>query len=143
MLRSDFPGVPAYSREIADSWGDGADFRAFLTEGRQHPVRSAARITHWDALVAAVCNGYPCTLASNVGFTMRPGTDGFHRRRGSWPHQMCVVGICDDAGAAVGRHLEQLGRCAWPARRFRDRRSLAAGHAAHHPRRCRTDAPLW
>ncbi len=97
VLRSDLPGVPEYSGAIADRWGDGDGFREFLEEGRRHPIRSAARIDDWDALVAAITNGYPCTIASNAGFTMKPATDGFHHRRGSWPHQMCVVAISDDA----------------------------------------------
>lgn len=96
VLRSDFPGVPAYSGRLADRWGDGADFEQFLSEGRQHPVLSAARISRWDELVAAIINGYPCTIASNAGFQMRPGRDGYHERQGTWPHQMCVVGISDD-----------------------------------------------
>jgi len=96
VLRSDHPGVPAYSAAVANRWGDGEGFRPFLDEGRRHPIRSAARIADWDALVAAVVNGYPCTIASNAGFAMKPGRDGFHARRGTWPHQMCVVAVCDD-----------------------------------------------
>lgn len=95
VLRSDFPGVPAYSGHLADRWGNGAGFRDFLPEGRKHPVNSAARITSWDDLAAALVNGYPCTIASNTGFTMKPGRDGFHERQGSWPHQMCIVGLSD------------------------------------------------
>jgi len=96
VLRSDLPGVPEYSGAIADRWGDGDGFHSFLEEARRHPIRSAARIETWDALVAAISNGYPCTIASNAGFTMKPESDGFHHRRGMWPHQMCVVAISDD-----------------------------------------------
>jgi hypothetical protein len=96
VLRSDLPGVPPYSATVANRWGDGDGFRTFLDEGRKHPVRSAAPIRNWESLVAAVVNGYPCTIASNAGFTMRAASDGFHHRRGTWPHQMCVVAICDD-----------------------------------------------
>lgn len=97
VLRSDLPGVPAYSGALADRWGNGDGFRKFLDEGRRHPVRSTARIKDWDALVAAIVNGYPCTIASNAGFAMKPKGDGFHVRRGSWPHQMCVVAASDDS----------------------------------------------
>jgi hypothetical protein len=96
VLRADLAGVPPYSGAVADRWGNGADFRQFLDEGRKHPVRSAARIDDWDALVAAIVNGYPCTIASNAGFAMKAGRDGFHARRGVWPHQMCVVAAGDD-----------------------------------------------
>lgn len=109
VLRSDLPGVPAYSGRVADRWGNGDGFREFLTEGRRHPIRSAARIETWDDLVAAISNGYPCTVASNAGFTMTPGNDGFHHRRGTWPHQMCVVAISDDAGRPWAGVLNSWG----------------------------------
>ena len=109
VLRSDFPGVPAYSGRLADRWGDGADFRDFLPEGRQHPVKTAARINSWKELAAAIFNGYPCTIASDAGFTMTPGRDGFHERHGRWPHQMCVVGVSDDSSAPWAGILNSWG----------------------------------
>jgi hypothetical protein len=133
VLRSDLPGVPAYSGRVADRWGDGDGFRAFLEEGRRHPVCSAARIDDWKDLVAAVVNGYPCTLASNAGFTMKAGHDGFHHRRGTWPHQMCVVAVCDDAlrpwagvlnswGDVHGRLIDFETGDSWPTGTLRIRR---------------------
>jgi hypothetical protein len=109
VLRSDLPGVPEYSGRVANRWGDGEGFREFLSEGERHPIRSAARIERWDALVAAIANGYPCTIASNAGFTMEPGSDGFHHRRGTWPHQMCVVAISDDARSPWAGVLNSWG----------------------------------
>lgn len=133
VLRSDLPNVPAYSRAVADRWGDGEGFREFLDEGRRHPVRSAARIDDWNSLIAAVTNGYPCTIASNAGFTMQAGHDGFHRRRGSWPHQMCVVAVGDDArrpwagvlnswGDVHGRLIDFDSGEPWPPGTLRVRR---------------------
>lgn len=133
VLRSDLPGVPAYSGAVADRWGDGEGFRTFLDEGRRHPIRSAARIETWEALVAAITNGYPCTIASNAGFTMHPASDGFHHRRGSWAHQMCIVAIGDDAqkpwagvlnswGDAHGRLRDFETDEPWPVGTLRIRR---------------------
>lgn len=97
-LRSDFPGVPKYSKSIAQPWGDDQrHFEQFLEEGRLHPIKSAARITSWEALVAAVTNGYPCTIASNAGYNSELDRDGFNRRGPTWPHQMCVTAISDDS----------------------------------------------
>lgn len=96
-IASGAEGVPDYSGRLADQWGDGADFRDFLDMGDDHPVKSAARLSTWEELCAAIGNGYPCTIASNVGYTMKAGRDGFNRRSGSWPHQMCVVGVSDDS----------------------------------------------
>lgn len=138
VLRSNHDGVPRYSGSIADRWGNGDGFQAFLTEGRRHPVRSAARITTWDALVAAIVNGYPCTIASNAGFSMTAGSDGFHHQRGTWPHQMCIVAISDDArrpwagllnswGDAHGRVVDFDSGEPWPVGTLRVRRDAIEG----------------
>ena len=93
VLRSDADGVPAYSAAVADAWGDGQDFRDFMKFAADHPVAAAARVRTWEEVAAAVANGSPVTVASDCGFTMKPGRAGYHERRGSWPHQMCVVGL--------------------------------------------------
>lgn len=96
VLRSDFEGVPKYSGRVASKWGDspGPD-KKFVEEGKLHPVRSAALIKSWDELVEAIVNGYPCTTASDIGYSMTPSSDGFHRQNDSWAHQMCVIGVDD------------------------------------------------
>ena len=106
VLRADADGVPAYSGGLADRWGDGrpaagaggrdVSFRSFLDAADDHPVGAAARVRTWGEVVAAVSNGYPVTVASDCGFTMRAGRSGFHERRGTWPHQMCLTGVHDD-----------------------------------------------
>jgi hypothetical protein len=98
VLRSSFGGVPAYSGRVAKKWGDspGPD-KKFVEEGKLHPVKSAALIKSWDDLVAAISNGYPCTTASDVGYSMTPSSDGFHRQNDNWGHQMCFIGVDDNA----------------------------------------------
>lgn len=138
VLRSNHDGVPRYSGTLADRWGNGDGFQPFLPVGRKHPIRSAARITSWDALVAAIVNGYPCTIASNAGFTMTPASDGFHQRRGTWPHQMCIVAISDDThkpwagllnswGDVHGRLVDFDSREPWPAGTLRVTREAIEG----------------
>lgn len=97
VLRSNFSGVPAYSGQVAKKWGDrpGPD-KKFVDEGSSHPVKSAALIKSWDDLVAAISNGYPCTTASDVGYSMKASSDGFHRQTDSWGHQMCFIGVDDN-----------------------------------------------
>ena len=156
VLRSDAPGVPAYSAAVADAWGDGrpaktadgsgrADFRDFAALAAGHPVGAAARVRTWDEVAAAVANGSPVTVASDCGFTMGPGRDGFHARRGRWPHQMCVAAICTDParpwaglvnswGDAHGRLRDFAAGDPWPAGTLRIRREaleemLNAGEA--------------
>jgi len=94
VLSSDEQGVPSYSGQIARKWGAQPGPPAqFLEIGKKHPVKSAAKINNWDDLVTALCNGYPCTVASNQGFEMEARSDGFHAPSGQWGHQMCIVGI--------------------------------------------------
>lgn len=99
VLCSDEPNVPSYAGSVAKAWG-GRSGKNYLDQfkptAEKHPVRSAAKINNWEELVAAICNGYPCTVASNQGFDMEAGSDGFHDARGNWAHQMCIVGIDDE-----------------------------------------------
>jgi hypothetical protein len=93
---SDEPGCPRYSGSIARAWGDrdpSPDIDKWKLPAAQFLVQGVARILTWDKLVAAVLSGYPLTIASNVGFEEMPRRDGFHYRKGKWPHQMCIVGV--------------------------------------------------
>lgn len=98
-LFSDEKDVPKYSGSVSRAWGD-ANPRNDLDNWKQtaspYLVKSAAVIKSWDELVAAICNGYPCTTASNVGYNMEPSSDGFHRQTTSWPHQMCIISVDDN-----------------------------------------------
>lgn len=96
-LRSDYEGVPQYSGSLADNWGDSKrGFEPFMPEAGKRLIRRTARIRSWEELVQAICNGYPVTIASNQGWQMKAGSSGYHEASGSWPHQMCIVGICDE-----------------------------------------------
>lgn len=96
VLRSNFNNVPAYSGRIASKWGDRPGPPTdFVNEAKLHPVKSAALIKNWDDLRDAIVNGYPCTTASDIGYSMEPSSDGFHRQTDSWGHQMCIIGVDD------------------------------------------------
>lgn len=90
-LFSDETGVPAYSGSIAKSWGYSGPPENFIPIAQKYLVKSAAQINSWDELVTAICNGYPCSTASNVGYNMQASSDGFHHRAGAWGHQMCTL----------------------------------------------------
>ena len=145
VLRTDAPGVPAYSGAIANAWGDDQEtrsrragdpasgFRDFLGLAADHPVGAAARVRTWEEVTAAVANGSPVTIASDAGFTMTVGRDGYHERRGRWPHQMCVVAARDDPakpwaallnswGDAHGRLTDWATGEPWPVGTLRVRR---------------------
>lgn len=102
--------VPSYSGSVARSWGSSrSTLDKYLPTAQDNLVKSAALVRTWDDLVAAIVNGYPCTCASNVGFTMEPNSQGFHRRRGSWAHQMCFVGVDDEYSTPYALILNSWG----------------------------------
>lgn len=92
-LLADLQGVPAYSGQVAKQWGHDGPPSQFVPLGQQHLVRSVTQIRSWDDLCAALDNGYPCPTASNVGYQMEAGRDGFHQRGKPWGHQMCFIGF--------------------------------------------------
>jgi hypothetical protein len=99
VLAADENGVPKYSGDVAKQFGNRggkAYLDKYLPIAKEHPVKSAALVSSWDALVDAICNGYPCTVASMQGFEMEASSDGFHRPRGEWAHQMSFIGVDDD-----------------------------------------------
>lgn len=60
-------------------------------EAKRSPIK-AALVKTLDELDAALRNGYPVTICSNVGFQSPRDSDGFCAPRGSWSHCMCVIG---------------------------------------------------
>lgn len=94
VLRSDFDGVPKYSGSIARKWGCNGAPDMFIQEAKSFPVQSAAIVTNWDDFVKAITNGFPVTIASNVGFEMKVRNGEFyHRASGVWNHQMMGCGV--------------------------------------------------
>lgn len=96
ILFADESGVPSYSGSIAKQWGcKKSAFEKFLPIAKEFPVQSVAQVTTWQQVRDALINGYPVTVASNQGFTMR-GTirDGklWLTPRGNWAHQMAIIG---------------------------------------------------
>lgn len=89
----DTEGCPAYSGQIAKQWGSRGSPDNFVTIGKTHIVKSAANIKTWDELCTALVNGYPVTIASDVGFDMKQRSDGFFYNSTSWGHQMCIIGM--------------------------------------------------
>lgn len=109
VLGADESNVPKYSGSLARKWGYDGPPREFVDLAKVHLVKSAAQINSWQGMVAAVTNGYPCTIASNQGFTMEPGPDGFHQARGNWGHQMSVIGVDNKHRSPYGLILNSWG----------------------------------
>lgn len=106
----DAPGCPAYSGSIARKWGaPPGPPREFLDYGAKYLVKSAALVKTWADVVQALMNGYPVTIASNVGFDMTPRSDGFHHHSTQWGHQMVIIGAHNDPSNEYGCILNSWG----------------------------------
>jgi hypothetical protein len=90
-------GLPKYTKKNVDSWGDdkkaeSQSFRDYMEEGAEHICGATSRLDSMGHLFEALGNKYPVTIASNRGYTMKVGADGFHRASGNWSHQMSIWG---------------------------------------------------
>jgi hypothetical protein len=92
----DTPNCPSYSGRVAKDWGYNGPPDSLVQVGKTYIVKSAALVQTWEDVIQAVTNGYPVTIASNIGFDMSPRSDGFNHHSTSWAHQMCIIGV--DAG---------------------------------------------
>ncbi len=91
-----------YSGQRARSWGLSGPPDSVKSEAGPFKLGSAAQVTTWDELVAAMRNGYPVTICSNQGFTLTRDSDGFCRARGTWGHCMFIAGVrFDRPGACI------------------------------------------
>jgi hypothetical protein len=94
-LQADAPGVPAYSGSLARDWGCHGPPKQFADLAKPNFLKSAAQVSSWQEVRDALINGYPVTIASNVGFEGRAYEKGgklFRDPRGSWGHQMVIIG---------------------------------------------------
>jgi hypothetical protein len=101
LLRKDYGGgdldLSTYSGAKARRWGmPGAGVPDQVEpEARQHLIKTVSRLRTWEEARDAICNGYPVTIASGVGFGPAGGnrrnSEGALEAAGSWQHQM----FCD------------------------------------------------
>lgn len=92
----------AYSGRRAKDWGHRGAPAELKALAASFKLGSAARVTTWAELSAAVANGYPVTICSNQGFTVERDADGFCRAKGTWAHCMVIGGLrFDRPGACI------------------------------------------
>lgn len=88
-------GGLVYSKQIADAWGDdkkfqGKSFRDFMDIASKSTLEQWARVQSWNEARDSLYHGYPLTIGSGRGYTMKPDKDGFHRPSGTWQHQLTI-----------------------------------------------------
>lgn len=112
VLRSTESGVPAYSGSVAKEWGRKGPPADMIEKAKPHCMKTTAPVRNFVAVRDAITNGYPVTVASNVGFEGGEYTkDGkkFLKRGGSWGHQMCFVGVTESAAYCLNSWGENFG----------------------------------
>ncbi len=96
-LFSDEPGCPVYSGSVAKQFGAK---RSLLDQWKpkaiDFPIQDAIVIRTWEEFVCALSNYYAIATASNVGFSMEAGRDGFFVQNTSWAHQESFIGVDDN-----------------------------------------------
>lgn len=103
ILFNDDPDVPPYSGSIARKWGDAGPPQEMIEAAKDNPVKTTAKVSTFDEAAQAISNGYPVTIASDVGFAgnnMQGVTKNgkcWEEPSGSWGHQMmiCAVDMSD------------------------------------------------
>lgn len=129
VLRSNFAGVPKYTKSIAEKWGaNPGPPTTFVDEAKQHLVGSTARLTTLQQAVTSLAiAAAPFTIASEQGFNMTPDANGIHRPgREPWPHQMAVIGVevlggsytfcvINSWGDVHGKLVDKVKKDQWPA----------------------------
>ena len=139
-LFTDTPGVPQYAKVIAQSWGASGPPKQFIDEASKYLLKmqmDAAKVTMWEQLKSAISNGYPVTVASSYGFSMKLGARGYHENTDTWPHQMCIIGydeseqyeepcvcILNSWGNAHGEVIDKVTNEKWPVGTLRVRKSV-------------------
>ena len=96
------PGEGTYSGQRARQWGRKGAPDTVQAVAAKYKLGSAAQVTTWDELVAALHNGSPVTICSNQGFNLTRDSQGFCRAQGRWGHCMFVAGVrFDRPGACI------------------------------------------
>ena len=68
-----------YSGDRAKAWGTNGIPADMVAKAAPFKLGSAALVSTWDELVAALGNGYPVTICTDQGFTMDRDPQGFRR----------------------------------------------------------------
>jgi len=106
-LFEDDEGVPPYSGQIADLWGNGrGGVERFESVAIDNPVRKVVPLKTVEEIRAAIRARHLVLIASSRGFRMQPvNYRGFHVfvPAGTWMHQMTLLGWMDDPFPAAYR----------------------------------------
>jgi hypothetical protein len=103
MLSREMLGTDgSYSGQRAEAWGTSGPPQDLEAAAAPFKLGSAAQVSNWDDLVAALTNGYPVTICTQLGFVLTRDADGFCAQSGQWGHCMLIAGVrFDRPGACI------------------------------------------
>jgi hypothetical protein len=91
-----------YSGARAKAWGTDGIPSDMVAKASPYRLGSAALVSTWNELVAALNNGYPVTICTEQGFKLQRDPDGFCKASGTWGHCMLIAGVrFDREGACI------------------------------------------
>lgn len=90
--------LTVYNGAKARSWGRAGHKMPidFINTAKEHPVLTISQVKTYEEVRDLVVNGYAVTIASNQGFSSSRDSEGFAAPKGSWAHQMCILGVDDE-----------------------------------------------
>jgi hypothetical protein len=98
----------SYSGPLADQWGWTGPPKQTTDFGSKFRIRTVSQVKSWEDVRDALVHGYPCTVASNVGFNGRfveADEKRWGTASGQWGHQMCFIGAEDRAHRNKGAYV--------------------------------------
>ncbi len=102
VSRAMLGGDGTYSGQRAKAWGLSGAPASVKDEAGAFKLGSAAQVSTWAELVAALKNGYPVSICTARGFNLSRDTQGFCRMQGRWGHCMFIAGVrFDRPGACI------------------------------------------
>jgi hypothetical protein len=94
LLDAKTPDVPPYSAATDNKFGNyPGPSQEYVNIAKNFFIKSGVRVRSLQQLRVGIANGYGAVQGSNVGFEMKPGRDGFHRRGPRWSHAMDISGF--------------------------------------------------
>lgn len=81
-----------YSESLCRQYGSRGVPADLIPIAKQSPVKGITLVRTAEQAAAALDSRYTISVASNQGFTMQRDSQGFCSPRGTWMHQMAILG---------------------------------------------------
>jgi len=87
--------LSTYDGNRAKTWGSSGVPQDLVAIEKEHKVITVSQVNTYEECRDLIVNGYGVTVASDQGFSERRDDDGFSKTKGSWMHQMSILGVDD------------------------------------------------